>query len=73
MLFYLKITILVPPLSALKLSPKVKHNADHKASSTFSPKVFPKASLKVYSKVPTKDAPKGSFNFSPKVSPIVAP
>ena len=68
MLFYLKITIFIPPLSALKLAPKVTHKADHEDSPKFAPKVpfkvAPKVSPKVSPKVPTKDVPKVAFNVS---------
>ena len=53
MLFYLKITILITFLSALKLSPKVAPKDNHKAS--------PKVSLKDYQKV--------TPNLLPKVTP----
>ena len=76
-LFYLKITIFIPPLSAIKLAPKVTHKADNKASPTFAPKVplevYPKVSPKAAPKVLTKDAPKVDFNVSPKFFLIVAP
>ena len=72
MLFYLKITIFVPLLSYLKLSPKVSHKAYHKAlpkvAPKVNPKVNPKSSPKVASKVASNVAPKVAPKFDPKYS-----
>ena len=49
MLFYLEITIFIPLLSSLKLTPKVINKAYHKASPKFAPKVYLKSSNKAVS------------------------